>query len=393
MTLLSTTKKGFVYLRRLGLLLFFAGYGATAIAHVASYQESVVSETVAAASAALSDGDNARAEALFRKALISEPDSLPLLNNLALSIGRQNRYDEAIVIYHQALTQKPRDAITERNLGIALFRANHFADAAPFLVEASTSTPSFQLLELTGLDLFAMDQYARAVHYLEMASALNPESLETLDVLGKAYVQLADYPGVKRVFTRVMMLNPGSAEAHVLLALAYDKLFQEDEAIREFNLAAQVDPAYPGIHTGLGSIYWRSGNSTAAKREFLLELQRFPKDAVANCTMGLLLRRGNEAAEAVPYFQAALSANPTYVDALRELGQSWLSLHKPEEALAPLQKLITLTPNDSEAHYIYGTTLLQMGRSAEGDLERKRAGELLAARHKTDASKIAASAQ
>ncbi|MCL5671748.1 MAG: tetratricopeptide repeat protein, partial [Acidobacteria bacterium] len=51
---------------------------------------------VARGSHALQVGDNHAAEDAFRRALALDPKSVELLNNLAISIARQGRDDEAI---------------------------------------------------------------------------------------------------------------------------------------------------------------------------------------------------------------------------------------------------------------------------------------------------------
>ena len=338
-------------------------------------------ENIEVGSAALAKGDNAGAEAAFRAALAADPSSVPLLNNLAISVGRQNRGEEAIALYQRALGLKPGDAITERNLGVAYFRAHRYTDAGPLLERSAAETHSFQALELAGLNLFAMDRYPEAESFLQQALAVRPDDLEGLNMLGQAYLRTKNYAGATEVFRRIMTTNPGSAEAHVMLATAYDKLFREQEAIAEFEAAERVNPNYPGLHTGMGIIYWRNENYDAAKREFLLELSHTPTDPIANCTLARILRREGKLSEAVPYFEAALAVNPAYVDALRELAQTQLSLHQPVKAIDLLRRTVALQPDDAQVHFLLGSALREAGQLPEAARERSRAAELLAREH------------
>ena len=164
-----------------------------------------------------------------------------------------------------------------------------------------------------------------------------------------------------------------------MMAMADDKLYRADAAIKEFEAALAADPHYPGIHTGLGIIYWRNDNIDEAEREFREELSSYPKDPIANCTLGRILRGGrNKPAEAIPYLEAALAVNPSYRDALLEMGQARISMQQPEAAIEPLQKAIALDPNDAEAHYILGTALNKSGRPAEGAKQRTICAQLRA---------------
>ncbi len=371
--------------------VLLAGALAVPALHASSPQDgpasaSVLQEYVATGSAALARGDNALAESAFRKALSLAPDSVPLLNNLALSLARQNRSPEAIGFYRQALALKPGDAVTERNLGVAYYRAHRYEEAGPFLEHVATTAPSFQSLELAGLNLFATDRYSEAAAYLERARALSPDDLNTLNMLGQAYLRSKNYIAMTEIFTRIMAIHPDSAEAHVMLATAYDKLFREQDSIREFQAAEQVDSHYPGVHTGLGVIYWRTDQTALAKHEFELALQQTPTDPVANCTMGRILRREGKLHEAIEYFEAALAANKSYQDALREIGQSWIALQEPAKALVSLRRAEVLDPEDAETHYILGTALRETGQPAEGNRERAKAAQLLSQQHTTSSA-------
>ncbi|MGC2232421.1 MAG: tetratricopeptide repeat protein, partial [Candidatus Acidiferrum sp.] len=204
-------------------------------------------QLVAVGSQALQQGDNLAAEKAFRQALELDPQSVELLNNLAISLARLGREDEAIAAYEQALKLRQDDPITRRNLGVAYFRAHRYKDALPLLQSFAGSEPTFQSLDLTGLTLFALNQYREAAAYFERASRLEPQDLPTLDVLGRAYWRAKNYPGVTQVFKRIMAINPDSPEAHFMLGLAYDLEYREPEAFKEFQAALKQDPEYPSV--------------------------------------------------------------------------------------------------------------------------------------------------
>ncbi len=353
------------------------GLGQSVAATRSTLQQAVIN-----GSAALQKGDYAGAEKAFRSALVLDPKSVPILNNLAICVVRQQREQEAIALYERALRLKPDDSVTQRNLGVAYFRAHEYKPALPLLQAYAKETSSYQALDLTGLDLFALDRYSEAAQYLEAAHKLEPTDLQTLDMLGKAYLRTKNYSAVTGVFSQIMAIHPDSAEAHVMMAMADDKLYRQDDAVKEFEAARTADPHYPGIHTGLGVIYWRNDNIDAAEREFHEELSSYPKDPIANCTLGQILRgRRNKPAEAIPYLEAALAVNPGYRDALLELGEARISLEQPDAAIEPLQRAIALEPNDAQAHYILGTAFNKSGRPAEGAKQRKICAQIRANEH------------
>lgn len=318
----------------------------------------------------LQQGDNAAAEKAFRQALELAPNSIEILNNLAISLARQRRDNEAIALYVRALQIKPGDSVTGRNLGVAYFRAHLYKDALPFLESFAKTTPTFQALDITGLDLFALDRYPEAIVYLERASQLQPNDLPTLDVLGKAYWRAKNYSGVTTVFDRIMAINPDSPEAHFMLGLADDVMSKEDDALKEFQTVLAEDPNYPGVHSSLGLIDWRQHQVPQAMAEFQQELSRYPNDPVSNYMMGEILRQRDKPAQAIPYFEAAIVASPNYRDALMDLGQCRIMLNQPLEAIKSLKKATEVDPSFAQAHFVLGTAMSMAGQHAEAARER-----------------------
>jgi tetratricopeptide (TPR) repeat protein len=332
-------------------------------------------------SRALREGDNAAAEKSFRVALAVAPESVEVLNDLAISLARQGLDEEAISLYLRALKLKPGDPITGRNLGVAYFRAHRYKEALPLLEAFAKSTPTFQALDLTGLDLFALDRYADAIVYLEQANHIDPNDLPTLDVLGKAYWREKKYTGVTGVFDRIMAIDPESAQAHFMLGLAYDVASREQDALREFEAALKVDPSYSGGHSSLGLVYWKLNETPQAETEFQQELSTYPNDPVSNYMMGQILRQQDKPALAVPYLEKAVAVNPSYRDALFELGQCLLTLDRPEEAVKPLEKAIEADPAFAQAHFVLAKAFSMTGRSTDAARERNICKQLQARQH------------
>jgi Flp pilus assembly protein TadD len=357
------------------------GFTCSYAAQPSSNMQLSLDKSVATGSDALAAGNYPTAERAFRTALVLDPTSVPILNNLAISLAREHREAEAIELYRRALRLKPGDTITQRNLGVAYFRNQQYKLALPLLKGFAADARSFQAFNLTGLDLFALDRYEEASTYLAKAHELEPSDIQTLDMLGKAYMRTENYSAVTEVFKEMMATHPDSPEAHVMMGMAYDKLFREADAIQEYKAAESVDPTYPGIHTGLGVIYWRNDNIAAAETEFREELSRYPNDPIANCTLGRILRRQSKPVEAVVYLQAALKENPSYRDALIELGECRIAMQQADLAIEPLKKAAVLLPNDPEVHYVLGTALIKAGHAAEGAKERTLSSHLRANQH------------
>lgn len=341
--------------------------------------QSSLQALLVAGSQALQAGDNAAAANAFREALAQQPNSVEILNNLAIALAREGKQQEAIVLYERALHLEPANSQTTRNLAIAYFRAQQYAHAWPLLQRLSADSGDFQSLDLAGFTLFALDRYREAARYLERASRLHPADLPTLDLLGKAYTRAGNYPEVTNVFARIMAVDPNSAAAHVMMGMADDKMFHDSDALAEYQAAAKSNPRFPGVHSGLGQLYWKEGKLDMAASEFRDELALYPTDPVSNCLLGQILRKQNHPAEAIPYLTAAAAANPKYKEAFFEWGKCELTLDHPGQAVPPLRKAITLDPEYIQAHYALGTALRKLGSSQEAAHELRLSEQIQAA--------------
>jgi tetratricopeptide (TPR) repeat protein len=81
------------------------------------------------------------------------------------------------------------------------------------------------------------------------------------------------------------------------------------------------------------------------------------------------LREAEEPAQAIPYYTAAIAINPSYRDALFELGQCYLTLNQPKEAIKPLQKATEVDPGFDQTHFVLGKAYRILGRSEDAARE------------------------
>ena len=127
------------------------------------------------AAEAMHKGDLAAADETLRRALAIDPHSMTALNNLGIVLAREGKPAEAIPLYQQALKVRPEDLATKRNLAVAYFKAQRYRSGWTLLQPMAAANPKdFQILDLAGLCLFALDRYPEAAQYLERANQSGP---------------------------------------------------------------------------------------------------------------------------------------------------------------------------------------------------------------------------
>jgi Flp pilus assembly protein TadD len=112
---------------------------------------------------------------------------------------------------------------------------------------------------------------------------------------------------------------PARATADFARAVALVKAGKDDEAILEFQLIATGYPGYPGALVNLGILYRKHADLAKSDQALHAAVQRDANDAAGWCELGVTLRLEGKFHEAVDAYQQAISVNPDFAPAYRNL--------------------------------------------------------------------------
>jgi tetratricopeptide (TPR) repeat protein len=265
------------------------------------------------------------------------------------------------------------DVSSSARNGASLAESGHCAEALPLLRKSIAQLKDRELTRKVGLDGV---RCAMAVHKtdaaLEFLRVLSREFPDDPDVL---YVAIHAYSDLSTAASQQLARNaPASYQALELLAESYEGQGKWDEAEKEYRTILAQNPDLPGIHYRIGRILLSkpgAGPAVAndAKQEFTRELQIDPKNAGAEYVLGELARQNREWEEAANHFSRATKLDAQFGEAFLGLGMSLIAEKRYPEALAPLQRAVTLEPTNPDAHYNLAMAYTRAGRKQEGERE------------------------
>ncbi|MEO0918523.1 MAG: tetratricopeptide repeat protein [Pseudomonadota bacterium] len=134
-------------------------------------------------------------------------------------------------------------------------------------------------------------------------------------------------------------------------------------AIDSFNEALSLDPRQTDAWNGLGWTLWEAEGDEPALEAFERSLsldvtvQALGGKAATARRLGVL-----SSSEARLLLDAALSIDPDYIWALREIGWSYLDDGEPARAVAAFEAALEVEPNDANAQYGMGRAHLDAGQ-------------------------------
>jgi serine/threonine protein kinase/tetratricopeptide (TPR) repeat protein len=190
-----------------------------------------------------------------------------------------------------------------------------------------------------------MDQAMRAC---ERAVALDSDSAEGRNCLGRMYASRGKYQEAVEQFQRAVQTDPTSEGAYRGLASAYERLGRLAEAENTYRLAIQVRPEYWAGYGWLGSFYSHQARYGDAAREFSHAIALAPDDPHNYLLMGGVYIFMGDYAKAIEVLRHAITLFPT-TEAYSNLGVAYFNLRRFDDSVTALEHACTATTKDYDS--------------------------------------------
>jgi Flp pilus assembly protein TadD len=140
---------------------------------------------------------------------------------------------------------------------------------------------------------------------------------------------------------------PARATADFTRAVELARAGKDDEAELEFQQIAAGYPSYPGALVNLGILYRKHGDLAKSDQSLHAAVQRDPSDAEGWSELGVTLRMEGKFHEAADAYNKAISVNPQFAPAYRNLAIVLdLYLGDTAAALTAMEHYQELAAND-----------------------------------------------
>ncbi len=149
-------------------------------------------------------------------------------------------------------------------------------------------------------------------------------------------------------------------------AAAYFKAGQLEEALVDFTDCIKIKPQFPNAYKNRALTYESMQKHNEAIADFAEALKYEKKDLVGiYFTRGNIYKNANMVNEAFNDFNMIIQLNPNVVDAWQARAECYFKMGKREEALADLNKAISMKSDYGAAYFNRSITLRDMGRVRE----------------------------
>jgi tetratricopeptide (TPR) repeat protein len=327
---------------------------------------------VLAGDQALTDGRYADAEQAYEKVRQLAPGTAEVYAKLGVIYFQQGKFSQAVPALNQALKLKPGLPNADTLLAMSLSELGRYGEALPGLEKAFRKSTDPALKRMSGLQLertyTGLQRDAKAVEVALELNRLFPNDPEVLYHTARlsgnfAYVTMRKLSDVA----------PESVWRKLAAGEVHESQEMYDAAIVDYRQVLALDPRRAGVHFRIGRVMLARGRlngsrdqaNAEALKEFGQELQIDPTNANAAYEIAEIHRGSGQFSEAGGFFEKALQYYPDFDEALVGLGRTLLSLQKPEQALASLNKAVALNPESDVAFYALAQAYRALGNAAE----------------------------
>jgi tetratricopeptide (TPR) repeat protein len=293
-----------------------------------------------------------------------------------LSLGRGS-FEDAVRDYDRALALDPKNVGLHFARGVALRQARRFDEAFKEFELVEKESKDYPGLALERGNLYeASGRSEEALRAYEAALAVAPEDPDLMLRVGCGRAQAGASEDGLKLLEQVQKSRPNSAEVNFCLGLAYLHMDGRlPDARRHLNRAVGFDGSRATYHLYVGWVALELADYPTAARSLdkALELDRTLADAYWK--RGEMLVRQGAVADAELDLRRALELSPTRTEAHAELAKAYAQLGEEPKALVEWALACVGAGAKAYDHYQYGRLLLDNRRTAEAEVELRKAIE------------------
>lgn len=199
-----------------------------------------------------------------------------------------------------------------------------------------------------------------AIFFLELATGINPDSMESQNNLANMYSETGKLDRAIEHYRRALEADPNSAATLFNLGIAYNEAKQPDKAIEAFLQTVQMDPEFERGHQALAQIYFERKNLYGA----LLHLKKLVsinrQNLGARLTMADVYLDLGQADLALQVLTTAESEFPGRYEIADKMAKTYYRTNRFEQAVARYRALIDQKPDLLSAYIQLGWTYYRM---------------------------------
>ena len=295
-------------------------------------------------------GLSREATAALEYAANAHPKHAAILDRLGSLYAEQGRWQDALAAHQAAVDLGLPGIAAQVHLATALAELGRLSEARAAATAALSHVPDdTEALRVWGAVASRQRNFKDALPALLSAREIDPDNPEIHYNLGWLYLQTGQAQDAAASLGRAVELEPGHVKALHDLGILHAQAGSWDQASSYLGKAIEVNPDFPEAHYSLGLIYAQQGDFKHAEGSLQTALTLREDYAEALTDLGSVYIQTRRFRQALPLLARAQKANPSLGQPYLNAAKAHLALGDQQSALASLEALLKVHPNDPTA--------------------------------------------
>jgi tetratricopeptide (TPR) repeat protein/ADP-heptose:LPS heptosyltransferase len=226
---------------------------------------------------------------MHRRVVAHAPNHADAHNNLATTLSKQERWDEALPECEIAVRLEPTRAEFHSNLGNVWAALENWKEAAAALEHSASLAPrNADVHANLGIALYRFGQREQAAAVHGIATELCPDNARIWANLAAVQIDMDDVDTAQESCRRALEIDAGLPEVHDAIGNLHRVRGMPMEAIAAFEEAIRLRPDYHKSYNNLGIVFHSQGRFSEALEAYDRSVALASEYAQARWNRGLL---------------------------------------------------------------------------------------------------------
>jgi tetratricopeptide (TPR) repeat protein len=204
--------------------------------------------------------------------------------------------------------------------GKAAYTAKNYGEATAIFERYTERRPGNAWGQyMLGLSAWKSGDLAKAEGAFDAALKNDPRHIKSLVNLSRVLIEQKRYDDAVEKLTRAADIEPDSIEVHRLLGRTYHAQKKTDEAVEAYRRAIELNELDAWSMNNLGLVFLETQRMEEAVPLFAKAVELRTKEPAFHNNLGMALEHTGRFGEAAAAYQGALTADPGYEKAKRNL--------------------------------------------------------------------------
>ncbi|MGD1712519.1 tetratricopeptide repeat protein [Dapis sp. BLCC M172] len=303
-----------------------------------------------------------KAISCYQRAIKLNPNYAAAYHNLAATLKRQGKLDEALIYEQKAKevannkvevevnSHKPQHIHPEDILQSSLDHKGK---------EKSPKVDRANLIKQAEANL-ANSKFYQAIATCEEIISLKPNAV-AYQIMGKAWVKMNKIDEAMGAYQKSLEVQPNFPEVYISLGELYVQQQRQSEAISAYQKAIKLAPDLKDGYRNLVELLLAQGKVDEAAELSYNALIQHPSWTTPQefCTLGNGLIEEGKTKQGITCFEQAIKLDPKLWEAYYSLGEIFSSQENWDEAVKYYRQVVELNSESIESYYALGKALTE----------------------------------